>query len=140
MLRKIISLATLICFIFYLCGCSSIEVVNLCEGNIDKYKDSDIVASEMNANEIYEFETSDNKPKPEIRDSVLVGWAIGRQIGDSYEIKEAKIPISEIRTMWIKEPYEDMTDLLVCGGIIVLSVIVMIGFSKFVDSMWNFRN
>lgn len=83
-------------FILYLYGCSSIEVVQLDENNFDDFKDSDIVSVAAIDNKIYEFETSGIKPKPEIKDSALIGWAKEMGFNKEYKINEFQIRIDNI--------------------------------------------
>lgn len=128
MLRKKISLLTLICFITYLYGCSSIEVVELNDSNIEEFSDSDIVAVVTKDNKIYEFETSGVKPKPQIADSVLKGWVIGEQFRDAYKIYEMKLQISELKTLQIKETDATKTLLLMGAVIGVLIAILALTF------------
>lgn len=134
MLRKIISIITLISFVSYLCGCSSIEVVQLNESNFDDYRDSNIVSVVTKDNKIYEFDYTGVRPKPQIMDSLLVGWAISELESQSYKLKEVKVPVSEIKTYYIEE-VDVLSGLLVIVGIISLvSILWVIGMST---SDWN---
>ena len=127
MLRKIISLVTLICFISYLYGCSSVEVVQLNESNIDEFDYSDIVSVVTKDNKIYEFETNGLKPKPQITDSVLKGWLINEQFQGSYKIHEVEIPVDQLKTLQIKETNATTTLLAIaCIGALVGVVILLI--------------
>src|SRR3989304_10500736 len=117
MSRRIITIITLMSFTFYLYGCSTIEVVNPSEKGIGYYKDSEITSVVTTDNKIYEFDLKGIKPKPQIIDSLLTGWAISKQLSDSYIIREVKVPVSEIKTLEIKE--SDVTNtLLLIGGVI----------------------
>lgn len=129
MLKKIISLATLICFISYLYGCSSIEVIQLSNSNFEDVKDSDIVSTVTKDNKIYEFETNGIKPKPQIAESVLVGWAKGPEYKNEYRIKEVQIPISDIKALQVEVTDETKTLLLIGGVIGVLAAIVLLSFN-----------
>lgn len=115
-------------FTFYLYGCSTIEVVNPSEKGIGYYKDSEITSVVTTDNKIYEFDLKGIKPKPQIIDSLLTGWAISKQLSDSYIIREVKVPVSEIKTLEIKE--SDVTNtLLLIGGVIgVLVAIFLLTF------------
>lgn len=131
MLKKIISLVTLICFISYLYGCSSIEVIQLSNNsNFEDVKDSDIVSTVTKDNKIYEFETNGIKPKPQIAESVLVGWAKGPEYKNEYRIKEVQIPISDIKALQVEVTDETKTLLLIGGVIGVLAAIVFLSFNN----------
>lgn len=129
MLRKVISLVTLISFVLYLCGCSSIEVINLSERNVDEFKDSEIISVVTNDYQVYEFETKGIKPKPQITDSLLIGWAKGPEHNNEYRVKEVQIAISGIKTLHIEETDETKTLLLIVGVIGVLAAIVLLSFN-----------
>jgi hypothetical protein len=103
MLNRFITFVTLVSFISYLCGCSSIEVVDLSTNPIDEYKDSKITAIITHDNKIYEFDTKGVKARPQIIDSLLIGWAIGIKYEHDYTLREFKIPVAEIKTLYIEE-------------------------------------
>jgi len=128
MSSRIITIITLVSFVFYLYGCSTIEVVDLSKNQIDEYKDSEITSIVTYDNKVYEFDPKDIKPKPQIIDSLLTGWAISKQLSDSYILREVKVPVSEIKTLEIKE--SDVTNtLLLIGGVIgVLVAIFLLTF------------
>lgn len=123
MLQRSITVFTLIIFILYLYGCSSIEVVQLNADNFDEIKDSEIVSAATKDYYLYEFDLTGIKPKPQIMDSLLVGCAISERERESYKLKEVKIPISEIRSMEIEET------AIIMGGLITIgSLALIIGF------------
>ena len=133
MSRKVISLVTLICFISYLYGCSSIEVIQLSNSNFEDVKDSDIVSVVTKDNKIYEFETNGIKPKPYLTNSLLIGWAKGPEHNNEYTIKEVKIPISGINALHVEETDETKTMLLIGGVIGVFAAIVLLTFDMNID-------
>jgi len=103
MLKKAIALITLISFIIYLYGCSTIEVVGPSEKGIEYYKDSKIISIVTSDNKVYEFDTKEVKPKPQIVDSLLIGWAIVTKFENEYTLREVKIPVSEIKVLSVEE-------------------------------------
>lgn len=125
MLRKIISIITLISFVSYLCGCSSIEVVQLNESNFDDFKDSNIVSVVTKDNKIYEFDYTGVRPKPQVSDSVLKAWVIGEHFNDSYTIHEIEIPVSQLKTLHIKEP-DTTSTLLLIGAVLGASIAIIL--------------
>lgn len=103
MLNRFITFLTLVSFIYYLYGCSSIAVVDLTKNQIDDYKDSEITSIVTNDNKIYEFDTNGIKPKPQVIDSLLVGCVGGAKYENEYTLREVKIPVAEIKTIYVEK-------------------------------------
>lgn len=120
MSSRIITIITLVSFVLYLYGCSTIEVVDLSKNQIDEYKNSEITSIVTYDNKIYEFDTKGVKPKPQIIDSILIGWAISEQLNDSYKLQEVKIPITEIKSTEIQE-----VDILM-GSLVTIGILALI--------------
>jgi hypothetical protein len=121
-------------FVLYLYGCSSITAVDLSKNQIDDYKDSEITSIVTYDNKIYEFDTKGVKPRPQIIDSLLVGWAVGAKYENEYSLREVKIPLTEIKTMSIEE-VDVLNGALVIFGIVgLLCILWLIGMST---SDWN---
>lgn len=126
MFSKIITYVTLFCFVIYVYGCSSIEVVQLNESNFDDFKDSNIVSVVTKDNKLYEFDYTGVRPKPQIMDSLFVGWAISEQESQSYKLKEVKVPVSEISSMAIEK-----TDVIM-GGFVTIGILALIFYFPFI--------
>ena len=73
MLKRTITIFSEICFIVNLYGCYTVQSVDMNSESIENYKESEIVTIVTKDYEIYEFERSDLKPKPQILDSMLTG-------------------------------------------------------------------
>ena len=112
-------------FTFYLYGCSTIEVVNPSEKGIGYYKDSEITSVVTTDNKIYEFDLKGIKPKPQIIDSLLTGWAISKQLSESYKLREIKVPINEIKLLEL-DKFDVTSTLLLMGGVIVTLVVIFL--------------
>lgn len=130
MLKKAITLTTLISFIIYAIGCSAIEVVQLNESRFDDVKDSNIVSVVTMDYKIYEFDTKGIKPKPEINDSVLIGWAVATKYKDDYTLREIKIPLNEIKSFSVEKvdaPMGILTTIGVAVAIIFVTTSLYVG-------------
>ncbi len=130
MLKKAITLTTLISFIIYAIGCSAIEAVQLNESRFDDVEDSNIVSVVTMDYKIYEFDTKGIKPKPEINDSVLIGWVVSTQNKDDYTLREIKIPLNEIKSFSVEKvdaPMGILTTIGVAVAIIFVTTSLYVG-------------
>jgi len=134
MFKRTITILTLLSFILYLYGCSSIAVVDLSKNQIDEYKDSEITSIVTYDNKIYEFDTKGIKPKPQVIDSLLIGWVVGAKYENEYTLREVKIPLAEIKTLSIEEVDVLNAALVIFGILGLLGILWLIGMST---SDWN---
>ena len=131
MLKRIITILTLLSFIFYVYGCYSISSLDVGEENIEYLKEDEITSVITKECELFEFVISESWPGPQITDSTLTGWIKTFQEDSSYKMKKILIPLSDIKTIY----YEKDNTLLYAGltvGIICLGV-----FIYFVTSIFN---
>lgn len=131
MSKRIFTIITLMSFILYLYGCSSSEVVQLHDSNIEEIKNSEIFSVVTKDYDIYEFDNRGYKPKPEFRDSVLVGWAIVKQNIDSYNLREVILPVKNINTLSVKMTDESITPLTILVGLALFGVLAVIALKDF---------
>lgn len=136
MLKRAITIVTLIGFIFYLYGCS--QSLEITKNQVEEYKDYEIKSIVTNEDTEYKFEKTDLYPEPEINDSLLFGWVKESFEKNVYTIKELKIPISQIRTLNVEKFDAEKTCLF---SLLSLGVIVVIGLIWFLSTpmemKWN---
>ena len=140
MLKRTITIITLVSFVLYLYGCSSssVVVVEFNNKQIDEYKDSKIKSIVTTDNKIYEFDPKGVKPKPEIVDSLLIGWAIVTKFEDDYTLGEVKIPLSEIKALSLEELDVTKGILSIIGvtvGVVVVLILIW-GISSNFEFDW----
>lgn len=136
MFKRTITILTLVSFVLYLYGCSSssVVVVEFNNKQIDEYKDSKITSLVTYDNKIYEFDPKGVKPKPEIVDSLMIGWAIVTKYENDYTLKEVKIPVSEIKTLSVEELDVTKGILSMIGvtvGVVVVPFLILVITNNF---------
>ena len=119
MLKKAITLITLISFIIYLYGCS--HSLGIPKEQVEEYKDWEITGVTTIDGKHFKFEKF---PQSQIEDSLLVGWVKESNEKKSYTMKERRIPISQIQTVYVEKI--DVTNSCLAGFGITLGVLAIV--------------
>ena len=125
MLKRAIITGTLFSFILNLYGCYAITSVDMNSEPIENYKESEIVTIVTKDYEIYEFERSDLKPKPQISDSMLTGWIKKTRPDKSYTLNEVGIPVSSIKTLFVEEKNTGVIWLMIGATVGLLGIFIL---------------
>jgi hypothetical protein len=125
MLKRAIITGTLFSFILNLYGCYTITSVVMNSESIENYKESEIVTIVTKDYEIYEFERSELKPKPQILDSMLTGWIKKTRPDKSYTFNEVGIPVKRIKTLFVEEKNTGVVWLMIGATVGLLAIFIL---------------
>lgn len=122
MLKRTITIITLISFVFYLYGCSTTwEIPN--DGK-EEYKDYDIKSVVTVEGKAYEFISSKNYNPAYISDSLVIGYVQEEKGNNLFSIRKIQIPISQVQTFYVDKfdfGKACFGSLLIVGGIVALA-------------------
>ena len=133
MLKRVITIVTLISFMFHIAGCYTSEAIPIFQ--MDKYRDEvfNIKSIETFEGKLYEFTSTEWHPSAKMIDSLIVGW-IKEYSPNGLRLHEIKIPLSKIKTLNVEKFDAGNTCLFSVGSFAIVGIILLI---KVFSSPWG---